>query len=427
MRKWTVLSLSLLALGATGIMLAAPWQQTRTPKDPQSAYPLKLSERVLVFHGNKDQRIRRMIYAEDGFTPLYAETDFSDGDTGRINFRPNFTAYEILRYFAVGASVGPAGQPLLKSSFKIDTDGRKIKEVREFDKNQNLLLEGDRVVDDNYRERIYFPGTKNISRFRLLSPRAMVLGGMQFDPILILHEVGYYPSTAQKYVYLKIDTVTFERTGYFESGAIESYDHRFGRKHSGYINWPNGRMKVSYQKVQKSNDQWSSEWIVQSQSFSELGAVYDDRIFGWTYMKVSLLIPGMVNVVQDWRLNDEKLTGQARLAIANYSLNSVTMPVFGSWKNVTLLLHKDGKSLKELWHNYMDGDVQMNVFLEIRADGTIAKKRVVNSRTLKADEIEYKGNEGGTVNVPSQFFTMITSYELPVAVPEAPDYYYGWP
>lgn len=424
MRKWIVLSLCILGLGAGIWYLPTLWRpDSGSETDVSLSFPPKLNERVLLFHGNHDQRIRKLVYAQDGFTLLFAETEFANGDTGRITFRSDRTASEILRYF----SAAPGTDPVLKMRFLIGTDGRKITLVREYDINSNLLLEGDRVVDDNYRERIYFAGTKNVSRIRLLAPQAMVLGGMQFHQILILHEVGYYPSTAEKYVYTKIDTISFERTGYFENGAIESYDHRQGRKQSGYINWPNGRMKVSYQKVSQSDNPYSSRWVVESQSFSEQGVIYDQRTFGWTDMKVSLLLPDMVNVVQDWRLNDEKLTGSARLAIANYHLNSITMPFFGSMKNVTLLLHKENMQLKEFWHNYMDGDVQMNVFLTIRDDGTIAKKRVVNSRTLKAEEVEYAGDEGGTISIPLEYFTIPARYELPVALPEAPDYYYGWP
>ena len=82
-----------------------------------------------------EKRIGAVVVSEDGKTPLYAITEYANGDTGRINYRPDFTASEILRYFSLSLT---NGEKVLRTRFVIGADGEP--QIANSRIHQNILI-----------------------------------------------------------------------------------------------------------------------------------------------------------------------------------------------------------------------------------------------------------------------------------------------
>lgn len=420
MRKWTIICLCLVVAGGAALFASGTLPFGHKSQEVSAEFPEKLNERIFVFQGDRDQRVRNMVYAEDGKTPLYAVTEYANGDTGRINYRPDFTASEILRYFSLSLT---NGEKVLRTRFVIGADGRKVLELAEYDTNKNLILKGERQPDGKYGEWKY-SAPDVLSRYRVLTQAAMILGGSAFNEYFILEEINYYPnSTAMKNRFVRTDTVVSERTTYLLSGSVESYIRKTGTLETGYILWPNGMRRVSFEKKSTSASSWSVEYGVFSQSFDQSGTMYDRRQFGYNYMKAMLDLPGLGEAVQNWRMLNTSLSGDAAFNQDNFILTEVVLNEFEGRKDFKVILDKDGKTPTEIHYWFMQGDVKINAYVTLRPDGTYAKVRLYNNSTYKGEETVYNGNEGGSFQMPTELLVAYP-FELPISRPSSPSYLY---
>lgn len=423
MRKWIIICLCLVVAGGAAIFASGNLPFGHKSQEVSVEFPEKLNQRIFVFQGDRDQRVRNTVFADDGKTPLYAITEYANGDTGRIIFRPDFTASEILRYFAP-STVGT--EKALRSHFVIGTDGRTVMELTELDKDQNLLLKGKREPDGSYREWKY-SAANILVRDRLLAKSAMILGGPAFNEVFVLAETNYYPqSTQMKDTFKRSEGSVTERTTFYLSGTVESYIRKDGSLERGYILWPNQMRRVAFEKKQVGTASWSVEYGVFSESFDQSGTRYDQRQFGNNYMKVSLNLPQIGEAIQNWRMKSTSIAGDAAYKQENFFLTEVTLSEFGGFKDLKVVLDKDGKTPEELQYTYLEKDVKINAFVTLRPDGSYAKIRLYNTSTYNATETVFTGNEGGSFKMPAELLVAYP-YELPISRPSSTSFSYYYP
>lgn len=419
MRKWIIICLCLVVAGGAALYASGMLPLGHKSQEVSVEFPDKLNERLFIFQGDRDQRVRHMVYDDDGKTPLYAETDYKDGDTGKIIFRPDFTASAIIRYF------NPSlvnGQKFVRSSFMLDTDGRTVLELIEFNTNQDPVLKGVRQPDGQYAEQ-RFDSMGNVTRYRLLAKTAMVFGGVAFSDYMINVETVYFPaSTTVRTHLVRTKTYITERTTYLISGAIESYYKTEGSLESGYVLWPNGKTRVSFEKRSISASSWSVEYGVFSKSYDRSGQLIDTRLFRSSEMNVTVNLPQYGEVNQIWRLINSSTTGDDLMKQSSYALHDVQLAELGPYKKVTVVLGKDGTPT-DLYHEYMEGDASIKAFISLRPDGSFAKIRTYNTSTYKSAETVFAGNEGGSFQVPADLL-QATPFEIPLARPSSPSYSY---
>lgn len=423
MRKWIIICLCLVVAGGAAIFASGILPFGDKSHEVSVEFPDKLNQRIFVFQGDRDQRVRNTVFADDGKTPLYALTEYANGDTGRINFRPDSTASEILRYFA---SSKADGEKALRSRFVIGTDGRTVMELTELDKNQNLLLKGQRQPDGKYGEWKY-SAPNVLVRFRMLAQSAMILGGPAFNEVFVLAETNYFPlSTQMKDHFVRLDGSITERTTFYQSGTVETFIRKDGTVEKGYILWPNQMRRVAFEKKSVGTGSWSVEYGVFSESFDQSGTRYDKRQFGTNYMKVSLDLPSIGEAVQNWRMVSTSIVGDAAYKQENFFLTEVTLPEFGGYKDLKVVLDKDGKTPEELQYSYLENDVKINAFVTLRPDGTFAKIRRYNTSAYTTAETVFTGNEGGSFKMPAELLVAYR-YELPISRPSSSSFSYYYP
>ncbi|QQR55815.1 MAG: hypothetical protein IPG59_12425 [Candidatus Melainabacteria bacterium] len=419
MRKWIIICLGLVVAGGAALYLSGTLPLGNKSQEVSVEFPDKLNERIFVYQGDHDQRLRNMVYAEDGKTPLYAETDYANGDTGKVIFRPDFTAQSILRFF------NPTlvnGERVVRSSFVIGTDGRTVIELSEFDLNKKLVLKGMRQPDGQYTERRY-DADGLVTRYRLLNKTAMIFGGTAFSDYMVNAESLFYPGTSSlQSHFVRTESYITEKTTYLLSGAIETFLRTQGTIESGYALWPNGKTRVSFEKRSVSSSSWSVEYGVYSKSYDQSGQLIDTRMFRTSVMSVTLNLPEFGEVTQNWRPINSGTTGDALMKQENYALYEVLLPVLGPYNKVTVILGKDGKPT-DLYHQYMEGDAEIKAFISLRPDGSFAKIRTYNTSTFKSGETVFIGNEGGSFQMPAEL-REATHFEIPLVRPNSPTYSY---
>lgn len=418
MRKWVIICLSLVAAGGAALFLSGTLPFGNKSQEVSVEFPDKLNERIYVFQGDRDQRVRNVVYADDGKTPLYAETDYANGDTGKIIYRPDNTASAIMRFFPPAAN----GDEAVRSAFVIGTDGRTVMEVVEFSADGKMLHKGIRNPDGQFAERNY-DSFEGVTRYRLLDKTAMVLGGTSFSNYMVIEETLYYPaSTSIQSHFIRTKSFITEQTKYLISGAIESYLRTEGTLESGYVLWPNGKTRVSFEKRSVNASSWSVEYAVFSKSYDRQGQLIDTRSFRTSVMSVSLNLPQFGEVTQNWRPLNASTIGDAYMNPANFNLYEVLLAELGPYKKVTVLLDKDGKPT-DLYHQYMEGDAEVKAFISLRPDGTFAKIRLYNTSTYKSAETVFIGNEGGSFQMPAELLKQ-AHFEIPISRPSSPTYSY---
>jgi hypothetical protein len=419
MRKWIIICLGLAVAGGAALYLSGTLPLSNKSQEVSVEFPDKLNERLFVYQGDLDQRLRTMVYADDGKTPLYAETDYANGDTGKIIFRPDFTANAILRFF------NPSlvnGEKVVRSSFVIGTDGRTVLELSEFDVKKKLVLKGMRQSDGQYAER-KFDSEGLVTRYRLLAKTAMILGGTAFSDYMVNVESVFFAGTSSlQSHFVRTKTYITEKTVYLISGAVQSYYKTEGSIESGYVLWPNGKTRVSFEKRSVNASSFSVEYGVYSKSYDREGNLIDTRLFRSSEMNVTVNLPQFGEVKQIWRLINSSTTGDDLMKQSSYALQNVQLAELGPYKKVTVILGKDGKPT-DLYHEYMEGDANIKAFLTLRPDGTLAKIRTYNTSTYKSAETVFIGNEGGTFQVPAELLEA-THFEIPLARPSSPSYSY---
>lgn len=420
MRKWIIICLCLVVASGAALYLSGTLPLSNKSQEVSVEFPDKLNERIFVYQGDFDQRIRNMVYAEDGKTPLYAETEYANGDTGKIIFRPDFTASEILRYFAPSLVKGATNQ--VRSSFVLAADGRTVLELVEFDSNQKVVLKGKRLADGQYAERRY-DSLEFVTRYRLLAKAAMVLGGTTFSEFMVNVETVYFPASTsvQRHMVREKSYIT-EQTTYLISGAIESFIRKEGTIETGYVLWPNGKTRVSFEKRSVNSSAWSVEYGVYSKSYNRQGELIDSRLFRTSVMSVTRNLPQYGEVTQNWRPINAGTTGDDLMKQSSYALYEVLLPELGPYKKVTVILGKDGKPT-DLYHQYMEGDAEIKAFISLRPDGSFAKIRTYNTSTYKSAETVFIGNEGGSFQMPAELLAA-NPFEIPLARPTTPTYSY---
>ncbi len=417
MRKWIIICLCLVVASGAALYMSGTLPLDDKSQEVSVEFPDKLNERIFVYQGNLDQRIRNMVYAEDGKTPLYAETEYANGDTGKVMFRPDFTANAILRFF------NPTlvnGENVVRSSFILGTDGRTVLELSEFNVNKKLVLKGQRQPDGQYAER-RFDADGLVTRYRLLAKTAMILGGTAFSDYMVNAESLFFAGTSSiKSHFVRTNSYITEKTTYLLSGAIESFIRKEGTIESGYALWPNGKTRVSFEKRSVNTSSWSVEYGVFSKSYDQSGQLIDTRMFRTSVMSVTLNLPEFGEVTQNWRPANSSTTGDALMKQENYTLYEVLLPVLGPYKKVTVIFGKDGKPT-DLYHQYMEGDAEIKAFLSLRPDGSIAKIRTYNTSTYVSTETVFIANEGGSFQVPAELLQAVP-FEIPLSQPSAPSY-----
>lgn len=407
-RKFLVLTCGALAavILGTSILRTPPSAVVQTPN-----YLERAAGEALLPPDSRNEILRRVLYASDGFTRQRLVVYFTNGDTGVTIFHSD-GSLDVYRYHPTETDIDWKASKLsdknLKFWLRISTDGKSVKDERLWDVNGNLIRVGLRLPSGGFQVQGFYSDGKPFEN-SLYS-----IGGV------LESQLTYWQNGKPKIVFKQANAQTKEWSSFAEDGKKIAWSKMDGGNERGEFFHEDGvTVRMRYVK-EFTWAYYSGNSTVTATYYDRTGAQTQSRLYRHGSFTVTTPKIGSTPAfAQNWRVLDTKRAFPAILAPDNVALDNISIARFEGLDNAVIYM-KDGKVFSVRGDRKSSSGSVETVVRHYRPDGTLEKELVRAGGTPK--ERTFTGDSGGRISLPGAFLSGPPS-DLPPTYPAASSYY----
>lgn len=365
--------LILLALIPVLGLLAGCREETDLP-----SYPTKTEQRIELPREEREEEVRFVDYAEDGFTPVSARVEFRNGNTAYATYHANGKVKEWREFFPASAD----GTRQLRLHALLSPD-EHYKSDELYRADGSLERRGREVNREYYDAAWFFEDGKTVSRHKQIKLNAAktVTFEEQFRPNgTLLMQKRLFPDS-------KLIMTTFAENGLKSTRWTTNANYRYMATFEQF--YPDGvkvRIKAEYTSM-----------MISAEYLREDGSVEQARLVNRFYRSLEVSLADKNNQItrkQVWRITDGE-SGNLLRQVADIH----------NGKPRFISLYADGKTPQQI---ESDGVVRI-----YRNDGTLETE--MNRRSGSTRKFSREDNI--RITLPASYFVDPAHEEIPSGVP----------
>lgn len=338
---------------------------------------------------SRNELLRRVQYAADGFTRQRLVVYFTNGDTGVTLFHAD-GSLDVFRYHPTAVEIDWKASKLteknLKMLLRIGPDGKTVRDERRWDVDGHLVRIGLRLPSGGFQVQGFFADGKSAENSLYSS------GGV------LESQLTYWRNGNPKIVLKAPNPGTKEWSSFAENGKKIAWSKTEGGNERGEFYYEDGTTaRMKYSKVYTYN-YYSGTSSVTVTYFDSKGSLTQTRVYSYGSFTVDMVKNGSTPAYsQRWKVIDSKKPIPAVFARDNLVLETIQTGRFDGLESVYITLN-GGKVVTVRGDRRLPtGGVEV-VVRTYRADGTLEKETV----RLNANPTErtFSGDSGGRIALP---------------------------
>ena len=350
--------LAALAAFSALYLMPSPQQSSQT-----SAFPEKLSIRLLLPVEDTQEIGRTIHYADDNETKLKADVEFADGKSGYVNFRPDGT----VSTFGIFYPEVEDTPRQLKMEAAFAEDGIHYLWERHYFDDGALSRNGLRLASGKYQVEEFFYGGKTLS------------GKFVFDDDGLAEErTHYYPTGVVSKTVITKKFVGTDTTEFSEDGLKLTY-HQQSHNGKEYV-WEtyqaDGETPVVRYEQKAQGHMMATTYYIMATYYDDDGNIDHQRKFTRSYMTVYFLDEnGDYDFRQSWKHNAPD-TDDMSLEPDQWTLEAIQFGEEMDFSSESFWFADDGESIER--HVFPPPGEKFNGKMNLKVyhpDGSLAQWR----------------------------------------------------
>lgn len=362
---------------------------------------------------SRNELLRRVQFAADGFTRQRLVVYFTNGDTGVSIFYPDGSV-DVYRYHPTAGEVDWKASKLteknLKALLHIGADGKSLKDERRWDVDGHLIRIGMRLPSGGFQVQGFYGDGKP-------SENSM------FNSSGVLEsQLTYWQNGNAKIILKAPNSYTSEWSSFAENGKKIGWRKTEGSNESGEFYYEDGvTARMKYSKVYNYS-YYSGTSTVTATYFDVKGSLTQTRVYSYGSFTVDMVKNGTTPAYsQRWKVLDSKKPVPAVFARDNVVLEGIQISRFDGLENVIITL-RDGKVVTVRGDRRLPTGGAETVVRTYRADGTLEKETV--RLNTNPTERTFAGDSGGRIALPDVLMSAPPN-DAPPVYPSPNSYSYG--